>query len=70
MPTFHLGQPCIVEPVTFNAGDEYNPKKASGTITYIHPALRYVIVEVKMEGGSIRESFPPNKVQVREPKKR
>lgn len=62
MEMFKIGQKCIVKPVTFNAGTEVNPKEATGTITYIHPRLRYVVVGIQTEGGQIRECFAPGKV--------
>lgn len=70
MTEFKIGQKCIVKPVTFNAGNEFFPKRERGTITYIHPLLRYVIVSVQVEGGQLRESFFPGDVQTELPKKR
>lgn len=60
---FKIGQKCIVKPVTFNTGDEIHPKEATGTITYIHPRLRYLIVEVISDGGPLRECFAPGRVK-------
>lgn len=66
---FELGQPCIVKPVTFNAG-ENGEKTARGTILYIHPRLHYVLVGVAAPGGQLRECFFPDQVQPIEPKKK
>lgn len=65
-----LGQSVIVKPVTFNAGNEFFPKWERGTITYIHPLMRYVIVSVQVEGGQLRESFFPGDVHTELPRKK
>lgn len=58
-----VGQACVVRPVTFNSGTEVYPRHERGTIIYIHPRLRYLIVEVKSDGGPLRECFAPGKVK-------
>lgn len=62
MQRFELGQQCIVKPVTFNSGNEQFPKTDRGTIVYIHPRLRYVLVGVDTPGGQLRECFFPGQV--------
>ena len=69
MPMFKLGQPCIVRPVTFNAGLFGNTQPTKGIITYIHPRLHYVTVTIELPGGPVRESFFPENVQTIETKK-
>lgn len=70
MAMFEVGQPCIVKPVTFNAGNEFCPRYERGTITYIHPRLRYVTVAVDVHGVQLRESFFPDQVQPVEKKRK
>lgn len=65
-----VGQPCIVKPVTFNTTQFGNSQLTKGTITYIHPLVRYVIVSVQMDGGQIRESFFPGDVHTELPRKK
>lgn len=65
-----VGQPCIVKPVTFNSGTEVYPRHERGTIIYIHPRLRYVIVAVDVHGVQLRECFFPGDVKTELPKKK
>lgn len=67
---FELGQPCIVKPVTFNAGNEFSPRHERGTILYVHPKMRYLLVGVDTPGGQLRECFFPEKVHPVEKKKK
>lgn len=70
MPTFHLGQPCVVSPKTFNISPYGHEQPTKCEIVYIHPRMRYVTVAVEMPGGTIRESFFPDEVQLIEKKRK
>lgn len=70
MPEFYLGQPCIVNPKTFNISPYGHEQPTKGEIVYIHPRLRYVTVGVETPGGQLRENFFPEDVQPVEQKKR
>lgn len=67
---FEVGQACVVKPVTFNGGTEAYPRHERGTILYIHPRLRYVLVGVDLPGGQLRECFFPDKVHLPEKKRK
>lgn len=70
MTEFYLGQPCVVKPKTFSISSHGQEQPTRGTILYIHPRLRYVMVGVETPGGQLRENFFPEDVQPVESKKR
>ena len=65
---FKIGQSCVVKPVTFR--DEKSEKFDRGTILYIHPKFRYILVGVQTQGGMLRECFSPEKVRIPDKKRK
>lgn len=53
-----IGCGRTVKPVTFSVlGKDGKDKAVRGTVSYIHPARRYCILEFAVRGGILRESF-------------
>lgn len=53
-----IGCGRTIKPVTFSVlGKDGKDKAVRGTVSYIHPARRYCILEFAVRGGILRESF-------------
>lgn len=53
-----IGCGRTVKPVTFSVlGKDGKDKAVRGTVSYVHPARRYCILEFAVRGGILRESF-------------
>lgn len=53
-----IGCGRTVKPVTFSVlGKDGKDKAVRGTVSYIHLARRYCILEFAVRGGILRESF-------------